>query len=254
VLAGNIKGMLDHYRTPATQRRFAEANKQSPKMVTSFADGTKLSFEMAVVANATGFGVAKRGMYGPACAHANDAPGMFPCEDLLSGGIVDYILGAEPGPGVFVLGYSEDPIKRQYMEYFKMGPGPFYTFYTPYHLPHVETPVTVARAVLFKDAAITPLGAPICEVPTIAKRELRAGEVLDGFGGFLSYGTIENYSICRRDDLLPMGLSDGCVIRRDVPKDAPISYADVQLPAARLCDRLREEQNAYFAGRLTGTN
>jgi predicted homoserine dehydrogenase-like protein len=247
VLAGNIKGMLDHYRTPETQKRFAEANKQSPKMVTSFADGTKLSFEMAVVANATGFRTAKRGMHGPACAHANDASKLFDLKELLAGGIVDYILGAEPGPGVFVLGYSDDPIKQQYMKYFKMGDGPLYVFYTPYHLPHVETPVTVARAVLFHDAAITPLGAPVCDVITIAKRDLRAGEELDGIGGFTCYGTIENSDVCRRDNLLPMGLSEGCILKRDIRKDDAIACADVEFPATRLCDTLRAEQNAYFA-------
>lgn len=246
VLAGNIKGLIDPYRTPETQRAFAEANNQKVKMITSFADGTKISMEMAVTANATGFKVGKRGMHGPACSHAQDALGLFPEEQLLDGGLVDYILGAEPGPGVFVIGYNENPIKQQYMQYFKMGDGPFYIFYTPYHLPHLEAPITVARAVLFGDAAVTPTYGPVADVLTVAKRDLKAGEVLDGIGGFTCYGVLDNASAATRENLLPMGLSDGCRLVHDVPQDRPITYDDVVLPAGRLCDRLREEQNQHF--------
>jgi predicted homoserine dehydrogenase-like protein len=246
VLAGNIKGLQDHYRTPETQKAFAEQNKQKPKMVTSFADGTKISMEMAVVANATGFGVGTRGMYGPRCKHVTEALSLFPPEQLLNGGLVDYVLGAEPGPGVFVIGYNDHPIKKQYAHYFKMGDGPFYMFYVPYHLPHLEAPITVARAVLFNDAAVAPLGAPVCEVLTMAKRDLKTGETLDGIGGFTCYGVLENAPLSRADNLLPMGLSEGCRVIRDIPKDRALSYDDVELPPGRLCDELREEQNRLF--------
>jgi predicted homoserine dehydrogenase-like protein len=246
VLAGNIKGLQDHYRTPETQKGFAEANKQKPKMVTSFADGTKISMEMAVVANATGFGVGARGMHGPRCKHVTEALNLFPAEQMLNGGLVDYVLGAEPGPGVFVIGYNEDPIKQQYAHYFKMGDGPFYMFYVPYHLPHLEAPITVARAVLFNDAAVAPLGAPVCEVLTMAKRDLKTGETLDGIGGFTCYGVLENAPLSRSGNLLPMGLSEGCRVIRDIPKDRALSYDDVELPPGRLCDELREEQNRLF--------
>lgn len=246
VLAGNIKGLQDHYRTPETQRAFAEAHKQKPKMITSFADGTKISMEMAVVANATGFGVGTRGMYGPECKHVSEAPSLFSVDELLRGGIVDFILGAEPGPGVFVLGYNDEPIKQQYMQYFKMGDGPLYVFYTPYHLPHLETPITIARAALFRDAATAPLGGPVVDVITAAKRDLKAGEVIDGIGGFTCYGLTENYAIGREGNLLPMSLSEGCRLKRDLPKDAIVSYDDIELPGERLCDRLRAEQTERF--------
>jgi len=146
LMCGNIKGLQDNYRTPATQKEFADRVKQKPKMITSFADGTKISMEMVVVANATGFKVGTRGMYGPECKHVTEAPDLFDLDQLRDGGMVDYILGAEPGPGVFVLGYNENPILQQYASYLKMGEGPLYTFYVPYHLPHLETPLTVARA------------------------------------------------------------------------------------------------------------
>lgn len=246
VLAGNIKGLQDPYRTPETQRAYAEQYNQKPRMVTSFADGTKISMEMAVVANATGFKVGQRGMYGPPCAEVNDAAGLFPLEQMLETGLVDYVLGAQRTPGVFVLGYNDNPIQQQYLKYYKMGDGPLYVFYTPYHLCHLEVPLTVARAVLFGDAAVAPLGAPVVDVITLAKRDLKAGETLDGIGGFTCYGAAENADISRQENLLPMGLSDGCRMRRDVPKDYPITYADVELPADRLCDRLRAEQDEYF--------
>jgi predicted homoserine dehydrogenase-like protein len=250
VLAGNIKGLQDPYRTPETQRGFAEAHGQDTKMITSFADGTKLSMEMAVVANATAFRVGRRGMHGPRCGHVDEAPGLFSLEELLGegpeDGLVDYVLGAQPGPGVFVLGYDPDPARAAYMKYLKMGDGPLYVFYVPYHLPHLEVPISAARAALFQDPVITPAGAPVCEVLTVAKRDLEAGEVLDGIGGFTAYGVIENAPTCRELDALPMGLADGCRLRVDVPKDRPLRFGDVVLPEGRLSDRLWGEQLERF--------
>jgi predicted homoserine dehydrogenase-like protein len=246
VLAGNIKGLQDYYRTPETQKGFAAQHNITPHMATSFADGTKISMENAVVANATGFKVGKRGMYGPRCGHVSEAAKLFPLDRMMNGGLVDYILGAEPGPGVFVLGYNDHPVRQSYMKYFKMGEGPLYVFYTPYHLPHLEVPLTAARAVLFNDAAAAPLGSPVVDVITLAKRGLKAGEVLDGIGGFTCYGVAENSEVCQAQKLLPMGLSERCRLKRDIPKDQVLTYNDVDLPAERLCDRLRGEQNEYF--------
>ena len=247
VLAGNIKGLQDHYRTPETQKGFAENVKQDVKMITSFADGTKISMEMAVVANATGFTTGKRGMYGPTCSHVTEAPKLFPMDQMMDTGLVDYILGAEPAPGVFILGYNEHPIQRQYLNYYKMGEGPLYTFYTPYHLCHLEAPLTAARAVLFQDAACAPIGPPVCDVITVAKKDLVKGELLDGIGGFATYGMLEKSPICSHEKLLPMGLSEGCKVKRNISQDQAISYGDVEVPAGRLVDTLRREQEKVFA-------
>ena len=248
VLAGNIKGLQDPYRTPATQKAFADKYHQKPRMVTSFADGTKISMEMAVVANATGHRAGRRGMYGPRCEHVKDALTLFPTDQLLNGGLVDYILGAEPSPGVFVLGYNEHPIPRRYMTYHKMGDGPFYVFYTPYHLCNFEVPITAARAALFRDATIAPAGPPVCEVLTVAKRALRAGDELDGIGGFTCYGMLENRHEFQAGDYLPMGLAQGCRLKRNLQRDEAVSYADVDIPAGRLVDVLRGEQDRLFGG------
>jgi predicted homoserine dehydrogenase-like protein len=247
VLAGNIKGFYDPYRTPATQADFAAATGQNAHMVTSFADGTKLSLETTLVANATGFAVGKRGMHGHRCAHVNDVIEHFSAEELRARPLVDFVLGAEPGSGAFVVGYGDDEFARGYLRTFKLGDGPLHVFYRPFHLPHLEVPFTVGRAVLFQDAAVTPLAGPVCETVAVAKRDLEAGEALDGIGGFACYGTIENSETARDQDLLPMGLARGCRLKREVPTDQAISYADVELPRDRLVDRLWAEQLAYFS-------
>lgn len=246
IMGGNIKSLLDHRRTPETQRAFAEAHGQRPKMITSFADGTKIAAEMAVVANATGFGVAARGMLGPSAARVEEAPDKFDIEALLERPIVDYLIGAEPSFGVFVLGYEDDPLARDYMKFYKMGDGPVYTFYRPFHLGPLETVQTVGRAVLLGDPAAAPIGPPVTDVIAQAKRELKAGERLDGIGGFTVYGMLENTPTARAEDLLPMGLTDGATLVRDVPIDAALTFADVTLPEDSLAVRLWREQATHF--------
>lgn len=245
--AGNLKGFYDVHRTPDTQREFAEANNQKPHMMTSFVDGTKLSMELNCLANASGFGVGKRGMYGPSCDDVRTCLEHFPEGAFQPGkGIVDFLLGASPYTGAFVIGHTEQPLKKEYLQYLKMGEGPFYVFYTPFHLPQLEIPITVSRAVLCNDAAVTPLGKPYADAIAIAKRNLKAGETLDGIGGFTAYTLIDNYETCRNENLLPMGLSEGCTMVKDVAIDTPITYDDVSLPQGRLIDRLRAETNEVF--------
>jgi predicted homoserine dehydrogenase-like protein len=250
VLAGNLKGLHDRYRNPTTQEGFASARGLTPHMAASFADGTKISFEMALVANATGLRVARRGMYGPYCDSVHDAAGLFPIDELLEHGIVDYVVGAEPAPGVFVLGHQEHPIQRAFLDLYKLGDGPLYTFYRPYHLCHLEVPSTIARAALFGDATIAPLDRPRVEVITAAKRDLKAGEVLDGIGWYMTYGLCENAEDAA--GLLPMGLAEGCRLLRDVPKDEVIADTDVDRPGGRLCDELRAQQAARFTPVASG--
>jgi predicted homoserine dehydrogenase-like protein len=219
-------------------------------MVTSFADGTKISFEQAVTANATGMKVAKRGMIGPtvpAGTPLQQAILKYPLEALVEGpGIVDYIVGAEPAPGVFVLGTHDHPAQKHYLNLYKLGNGPLYCFYTPYHLCHFEVPLTCARAVLFNDVTIASLGAPHVDVVAAAKIDLIAGQKLDGIGNYMTYGLCENSDVAQNDNLLPIGLAEDCRLKRDIPKDQVLVYDDVENPKGRLCDKLRAEQNEYF--------
>lgn len=251
VLCGNIKGLHDPYRNPTTQAGFAKQWGQNPAMVTSFADGTKISFENAIVANGTGMRVGQRGMFGPtvpAGTPIQEVGALYPLQALTEGpGIVDYVVGAMPGPGVYVLGTHDHPQQQHYLALYKLGNGPLYCFYTPYHLCHFEVPLTVARAVLFGDAALAPLGGPCVEVVATAKTDLQAGQVLDGLGGYMSYGLAENTAVARAQDLLPIGLAEGCRLTRALAKDAVLTFSDVELPPKRLCDRLWREQLARFS-------
>jgi predicted homoserine dehydrogenase-like protein len=238
VAAGNLKGMVDYYRNPDTQRAFAEKNDQDARKVTSFADATKLSMEATVLANATGLRAGRRGMYGPACKHVREMAHLLPAEQMLATGLVDYALGAEPFTGAFVIVHEESALKKVQLAYYKLGDGPFYVFYTPFHLPHIQIASTIGRAVIHHDPTVAPLAGPVCEVVTVAKRDLKAGERLDGIGGFCAYGLIDNTASARAAEALPIGLSEGRVLRRDVAKDEIISFNDVDQSHGRLIDRL----------------
>lgn len=249
LVCGNIKGLQDPYRNPTTQASFAAQWGQAAHMVTSFADGTKISFEQAIVANATGMTVSQRGMIGlDFRGHIDELTQVYDVESLKSwGGIVDYVVGAQPSPGVYVIGLMEDPKQQHYLRYYKKGDGPLYSFYTPYHLCHLEVPLSVARVVLCNDVVLAPIAGPMVDVITLAKTDLKAGETLDGIGYYKTYGQCENSGVVQAQRLLPMGLAEGCRLKRDIPRDQAITYDDVILPEGRLCDKLRAEQDARFA-------
>lgn len=248
LICGNIKGLQDFYRTPETQASFAARWNLTPEMVTQFADGTKISIEQACVANATGMGVAKRGMIGLNYqGHIDDMTTMYDVEELKRlGGIVDYVVGPKPGPGVFVFATTDDPKTKHYLNYGKLGEGPLYSFYTPYHLIYFEIPMSIARMVLFNDIIMAPIAGPVVEVVTFAKRPLQAGQKLDGLGGFDTYGQCENASVCREQNLLPVGLAEGCVVKHDLPRDHVLTFDDVIMPEDNLVQRLYREQTAMF--------
>jgi len=246
VAAGNLKGMVDYYRNPDTQRAFAEKNDQDVKKVTSFADSTKLSMEATVLANATGFQAGRRGMYGPACKDVREMANLLPADQMLSTGLVDYALGAAPFTGAFVIVHEDSPLKKVQLAYYKLGDGPFYVFYTPFHLPHIQIASTIGRAVIHRDPTVAPIAGPVCEVLTIAKRDLKAGERLDGIGGFCAYGLIDNSPAARAMGVLPIALSEGCVMRHDVSRDQVLTFADVVSPTGRLTEALWKEQAAHW--------
>jgi predicted homoserine dehydrogenase-like protein len=250
LVCGNIKGLQDRYRNPTTQAGFAKQWGQTPHMVTSFADGTKISFEQAIVANATGMRVAQRGMIGHEHrGHIDELTGIYDIEMLRAcGGIVEYVVGTLPSPGVYVFAERGDDAQAIYLDYGKLGKGPLYSFYVPYHLTIFEVPLSVARVALFRDVVIAPTHGPRVDVVAAAKVDLKAGDLIDGLGGYKTYGLCENADTTHAQRLLPMGLAEGCRLRRDVAKDQVLTYADVDLPGARLIDRLRAEQDVKFFG------
>jgi predicted homoserine dehydrogenase-like protein len=247
---GNVKGLQDPYRNPTTQKGFAEKWKQNPAMVTSFADGSKISFEQAIVANATGFKVQSRGM-SRGMEYKDDVMKIGKLYDIDQvrklGGVVDYVVGT-PLTKFYVLAEHPDPKQQHYLSLYKMGDGPLYSFFVPYHLVHFEVPNAIARVALFRDSVAKPLGGPVVEVCAVAKRDLRAGEVLDDYGMYMTYGEAVNAEEMSHQRYLPEGLVEGCVLTRDVAKDAVVTYDDVTLPPNRLADQLRAEQYRHFRG------
>jgi predicted homoserine dehydrogenase-like protein len=245
---GNIKGLQDPYRNPTTQKGFAEKWGQNPAMVTSFADGSKISFEQAIVANATGFVVKSRGM-SRGLEYKDDVMKIGKLYDIDEvrrlGGIIDYVVGT-PLTKVYVLAEHPDPKQQHYLSLYKMGDGPLYPFFIPYHLVHFETPMSIARVALFRDSLAPPLGGPVVEVCAVAKTNLSAGNILDDYGMYMTYGEAVNAGEMSSGRYLPEGLVEGCKLTRDVAKDAVITYDDVELPANRLADRLRAEQYVHF--------
>jgi predicted homoserine dehydrogenase-like protein len=250
LVCGNIKGLQDEYRTPATQKAFAEQWGQDPRMVTSFADGSKMAIEQACVANATEMQVEMRGMRGGDFeGHVDDLcqSGRYDIDKIRSlGGVVDYTIKTLPAPGVFVLATHDDPLQREALKFYKLGDGPLYCLYTPYHLCHFDVPMSTARLVLFRDYVLE-TRRQMVDVITVAKKNLKTGEILDGIGGFAAYGVAENHSVAKAENLLPHGLSEGCRLKCDISKDTAISFGDVEVPEGRLCDRLFDEQNALEA-------
>ena len=246
---GNVKGLQDEHRNPTTQAGFAAQWGQNPAMVTSFADGSKVSFEQAIVANALGLTVHKRGMLGlEHDGHVDELTTKYDLDELRAlGGVVDYVVKAKPGPGVFCLAEHSDAKQRHYLNLFKLGEGPLYSFYTPYHLCHLEVPNTIGRVVDFGDSAGSPLGPPMVEVCAVTKRALSAGEILDDYGNYMTYGQAVSANEMSAGNYLPEGVVEGCRVRRDLPIDSVITYDDVELPAGRIVDRLRAEQRAMFA-------
>jgi predicted homoserine dehydrogenase-like protein len=256
VLCGNIKGFHDPHRNPTTQKPFADKVGESPEMITSFTDGTKISFEQATVANATAMGVACRGMLGPqvpAGTPVEEAPLWYP-DEVLAGdrGVVDYVVGAVPAPGVFVLGRMEDPVQQHYLKVYKLGKGPVYVFYRPYHLCHFEAHNAVVRATVFGDATLASRNGPSVEVVATAKVDLEPGDRLDGPGGYKTYGQCEAAAVVADEDLLVMGISEQARVVRPVAKDEVITRRDVELLGDRMVDRLRAEQDRAFGGAARG--
>jgi predicted homoserine dehydrogenase-like protein len=248
LLCGNIKGLQDHYRTPATQAGFAKIWNMTPEMVTSFADGTKISFEQACIANATNMVVAVRGMYGyNSTEHVDNLTGLYDVDQPRElGGIVDYVVGAKPSPGVFIYATADDPFSKHMLKYGKLGEGPLYSFYVPYHLLHFEIASAICRMVDFDDTVVIPLNGPVVEVVATAKTDLSPGDKLDGLGGFKAYGICENTVTARQENLLPMGLIENLKVIKPVKKDQVLTFDDVEVDSDNFVVSLFREQQRLF--------
>ncbi|MGH7903360.1 MAG: NAD(P)H-dependent oxidoreductase, partial [Candidatus Dormibacteraceae bacterium] len=256
VAAGKGKNNpLDRTATPDRLRARAEAIGAGPAMLASFVDGTKTAVEMTCLANATGLVPDVRGMHGPD-ATVEALPGIFrPRQEggiLNRVGVVDYAIGV--APGVFVIIDTDDEVVARDLRYLRLGEGPYWTLFRPYHLANLETPLSIARAAVYGDATITPLPVPVAETIAVAKRDLRPGEALDVIGGFTFYGLIEQASVAAREGLLPLGLAEHAAVVAPVRMGDPIPCSAVEIDRTSLLARLREMQDGgppAVAGRVT---
>ncbi len=232
VMAGNMKGFLDRHVTPHSMKGEAEKRDLDPKMCSSYSDGTKLCIEMAVMANGIGGYAATPGMFGPKMSDIHEIFDHFDFQKIWNGEnpIVDFVLDAKPKGGVFVVGYTDHPYQKSTLNWLPpdMGPGPFYLFYRPYHLCHFEFAATVAEVVLNKRAVLKPDFGFKTNVYAYAKKDLKKGETLDGLGGFVSYGLIENCTDNKLKAGLPICLAENVLLKRDIPKDEKIYLEDIE--------------------------
>jgi predicted homoserine dehydrogenase-like protein len=219
---------LDQTANPDTCLEKATKKKMNPKMLASFEDGSKTMIEMAALANAIGLPPDKVGMNGPISEVKDLNKTLIPIEDggVLNGiGRVDYAFG--PAPGVFSIVKSDNPTVIDEMAYLSMGPGPYYTFYRPYHLASIEAPRSVGMAIINNEPGLQPT-TWIAEVIGHAKKDLSVGDKIDGIGGYCSYGV--TYPVEDSKEFVPLGLLEGATVTKNIKKGEPIAKTAVQLP------------------------
>jgi predicted homoserine dehydrogenase-like protein len=250
VAAGKGKNNpLDRSATPQQLAEQARRQNMSAHMLTSFVDGTKTMVEMTAVANATGLMPDVSGMHGPHATPETLAQIFCPREDggiLSQRGVVDYALGSV-APGVFLVITTEQPKVIEDLRYLRLGQGPYWALYRPYHLANLETPRSIAQAVLYRQATLAPQGPPVAETTAVAKRDLQPGEVLEGLGGTSLYGNIERASVARAEGLLPLGLTARARVRRAVARGQTLTYDDVELDTRSFIVHARRIQDALCA-------
>ncbi|MCL2562936.1 MAG: NAD(P)-dependent oxidoreductase [Oscillospiraceae bacterium] len=242
---------IDYDCNPDTVAEEANRRGVSAKMLCSFKDGTKTMVEMTAMANATGFVPDVMGAHG-AAGGVKDLPDLLSLKREGRGGILDkygvveYIDGV--APGVFLIFTTDQPDIKHELSYLCMGEGPNFCLYRPYHLCSLETPLSVARACIEGEPTIVPRAGLVAETGTVAKIDLKAGDTLDGIGGFTIRGTFISAEEAKAKRVLPMGLVNKATkMRRDVKRGELITYDDVELDENSLMLRLRRQQDAMFA-------
>lgn len=250
-IVGNCKLFLDHYQTPKGVMPWVPEGG-NPYSYSGAADGSKMSLELTVVANAFNFPPLKRGMYGPTTKKTEIIKTFNNLINLdnLSGGHIDFTLGStEPDMGgpVFVIGYTKNECLKVEMKNYKKGKGPYYLFFRDHHLGSIEAPLTIAKTLLFKKVFLSPK-VWCSEVIAVAKRDLKAGTKLDEIGGYDYYGVVEKADIAFKERMLPLGLASFTTLRKDIKKDEIITYNDVEIEN-NFAVNLRSEQDLYWFGR-----
>jgi predicted homoserine dehydrogenase-like protein len=257
VAAGKGKNNpLDRHASPDDPAIIKEAARRglNPNMLIEFVDGSKTMIEMAAVSNATGLVPDIRGMHGPETNRDILHKTFALKEDggiLNRMGVVDFGIG-RVAPGVFLIVRTDHPRLREAMVLRDMGNGPYYTLFRPFHLCSIEVPLTCAMLTLRKKSNMFPLDRLVSEVFSVAKRNLQAGEILDGIGGSAYYNLIETYETARAEKLLPAGLAKGARVKHPIPIDHPINLEDVDLQPSTLLT-LRKLQDLWIEKTISET-
>lgn len=236
--AGNIKGFLNRYATPESLQHEAEIRKLSLDQCCAYTDGSKLNIEMAIIGNEYGLTPLVPGMEGPKCQTIEEAINLFDFEAYGGKGRVDYILGARPGGGVYVVGKCEDEFQKHYLWYYKLiAKHPYYLFYRPYHLCHLETTRAIALAALYGKAVLTQRHGLMNDVYAYAKKDLEVGtEIKHGIGNDAVYGMVRAAKEAGDNQQIPQGVLDSTEAPERTrflvakKKDEPILWSDVVLP------------------------
>lgn len=230
---------------PDTVADRAAAKHMNPKMLASFTDGSKTMIEMAALANATGLKLTQRGMIGPA-ATVKTLQDVFALKAdggvLEESGVVEYCTG-DVAPGVFVIVKTDSPYVAEEMSYLSMGAGPYFALYRPYHLASVEAPLTVAKMLVDGRASLVS-GKRMTEVIAATKKVHQAGDKFDGIGGYSARGVADKVADALRDNLVPIGILQGAIAKREIPVGAYVTYDDVELDQTQTIYKLRQEQDA----------
>lgn len=236
---------INYYANPDTARAEALSKNMNPKMLAAFQDGTKTMVELAAMANATGLVPDVPGAHG-AKVDVPDLNKVFtPQADggiLSRRGCVDYSVG-KVAPGVFVIVTSDDPHTRADMKFYSMGDGPYYTLYRPFHLCSIETPQAVAEAVIYGEAVLKPKGL-VAELVSVAKRDLKAGQKVDGIGGFDFFSRIYTAPDAKALGGIPMGLTPGGRVIKDIARGELLTYDNFAPDTTQLVYKLRQLQES----------
>ena len=241
---------LNFDATPDSYTEEAVRRHMNPRMLVEFVDGSKTMVEMAAIANATGLIPDRPGMHGPACSRDELNKVLIPASagGVLSSdaGRVDYSIGKGVAPGVFVVAEMDHPRIRERMEDLKMGEGPYFTFFRPYHLTSLEVPLTCARAVLYGKADMVPMPVPVAEVCAVAKKNLAVGDVLDQIGEYCYRAWIMTAPEARTAGAIPCGLLTGARVTAPIRKGDLITRANAAVPANSKIAILRARQDAML--------
>ena len=248
------KGKNNPLNVDATPDDYAAQAREmglNPRMLVEFVDGSKTAVEMSAIANATGLVPDIPGMHGPEASLQDLHRVLCPQADggiLTRKGVVDYTIGKGVAPGVFVVAEMAHPRLRERMDYLKLGTGPYYTFYRPYHLCSLEVPLTCARAVLYKRADMAPIARPAAEVCALAKRDLAPGDRLDAIGEYSYRAWAMDAREARAANAVPCGLLEHNTISAPVRKGELLTYANTAVdPNARIV-QLRRRQDLLVYG------